>query len=160
MRTHTTPKARRFQRGGGISGGALIVLLHLLVLPAFALMQVISWIDWRLLAGGLILLSLITFLAYRADKRRAENDEWRIPESTLHFAEMIGALAPRHCLISAPLRDSNFRWQSVDRIAAAARPVYALLGAADALRVEHPDSDHDFPMAIRQEAYALLEKHL
>ena len=90
MRTHTTPKARRFQRGGGISGGALIVLLHLLVLPAFALMRVISWIDWRLLAGGLILLSLITFLAYRADKRRAENDEWRIPESTLHFAEMIG----------------------------------------------------------------------
>jgi hypothetical protein len=84
----------------------------------------------------------------------------RLSDIPFDFAEMIGALAPRHCLISAPLRDSNFRWQSVDRIAAAARPVYALLGAADALRVEHPDSDHDFPMAIRQEAYALFEKHL
>lgn len=90
MRTQTIPKARRFQRGGGISGAALIVLLHLLVLPGFALMQVLTWIDWRLLASGLLLLSLITFLAYRSDKRRAETGEWRIPESMLHLAELIG----------------------------------------------------------------------
>ncbi|HTO02481.1 MAG TPA: DUF1294 domain-containing protein [Opitutus sp.] len=90
MRTHTTPTARRFQRGGGINGAALIVLLHLLVLPGFALMQVLTWIDWRLLAGGLLMLSLVTFLAYRSDKRRAEAGQWRIPESMLHFAELIG----------------------------------------------------------------------
>ena len=90
MRTQTTPTARRFQRGGGITGAALIVLLHLLVLPGFALMRLLPWIDWRLLAAGLLLLSLITFLAYRSDKRRAEAGEWRIAESMLHFAELIG----------------------------------------------------------------------
>ena len=90
MRTQNTPKARRFQRGGGISGAALIALLHLLVLPGFALMRLLTWIDWRLLAGGLLTVSLITFLAYRSDKRRAEADEWRIPESMLHSAELIG----------------------------------------------------------------------
>ena len=84
----------------------------------------------------------------------------RLAEIPFDFAEVIGALAPRPCLISAPLRDTNFRWQSVDRIAAAARPVYTLLGGAGALRVEHPDSDHDFPTAIRHQAYALFERHL
>lgn len=84
----------------------------------------------------------------------------RLVDIPFDFAELIGALAPRPCLISAPRRDANFRWQSVDRIAAAARPVYALLGAADALVVEHPDSDHDFPDATREQAYALFERHL
>lgn len=84
----------------------------------------------------------------------------RLNDIPFDFAEMIGALAPRPCFISAPLRDSNFRWQSVDRIAAAARPVYALLGAPEALTVVHPDSEHDFPEAIRHQAYALLERSL
>jgi hypothetical protein len=38
--------------------------------------------------------------------------------------------------------------------------VYTLLGAHDALTVVHPDSEHDFPDAIRQQAYALLERVL
>jgi len=84
----------------------------------------------------------------------------RLADIPFDFAEIIAALAPRPCFISAPLRDSNFRWQSVDRIAAAARPVYALLGAPDALTVTHPDSEHDFPDAVRQQAYALLERGL
>lgn len=84
----------------------------------------------------------------------------RLADIPFDFAEIIGALAPRPCFISAPLRDSNFRWQSVDRIAEAARPVYALLGAPDALTVAHPDSEHDFPDAMRQQAYALLERSL
>ena len=84
----------------------------------------------------------------------------RLADIPFDFAEVIGALAPRPCLISAPLRDTNFRWRSVDRIVAAARPVYALLGGPDALRVEHPDSDHDFPTEMRHQAYALFERHL
>ena len=76
------------------------------------------------------------------------------------FAEIVGTLAPRACFISAPLRDANFRWASVDRIVAAARPVYALLGAPTALSVEHPDSEHDFPAPMRQQAYALFDRHL
>ena len=84
----------------------------------------------------------------------------RLADIPFDFAEIVGALAPRPCFISAPLRDANFRWQSVDRIATAARPVYALLGAPDALTVVHPDSEHDFPDDIRQQAYELLERTL
>lgn len=84
----------------------------------------------------------------------------RLEAIPFDFAELIGALAPRACFISAPLRDANFRWASVDKIVAAARPVYALLGNPDALVVEHPDSEHDFPEAMRQQAYALLARRL
>ena len=84
----------------------------------------------------------------------------RLDDIPFDFAEMVGTLAPRRCFISAPLRDANFRWQSVDRLVAAARPVYDLLGAPDALTVEHPDSDHDFPDAMRQQAYALFDRYL
>ena len=72
----------------------------------------------------------------------------------------VGTIAPRPCFISAPTGDTNFRWRSVDRIVEAARPVYTLLGERDALEVAHPDSDHDFPAAMRERAYALLDRHL
>jgi dienelactone hydrolase len=76
------------------------------------------------------------------------------------FAELIGSLAPRHVLIFAPTRDDNFRADSVDRIAAAARPVYRLLGHPDRLRVEHPEGGHDFPEEGRQAAYKLIDSVL
>ncbi len=81
----------------------------------------------------------------------------RLDEIPFDFAEMIGALAPRHVLIVAPLNDSNFRADSVDRIIAAARPVFALYNQPDSLRVEHPDCEHDFPDAMREEAYRLFD---
>jgi dienelactone hydrolase len=84
----------------------------------------------------------------------------RLEAIPFDFAELIGALAPRACFISAPLRDANFRWESVDKIVAAARPVYALLGDPGALTVEHPDSEHDFPESIRQQAYMLFARRL
>jgi len=73
------------------------------------------------------------------------------------FQEMIGALAPRSCFISAPLHDDNFKWGSVDKIANAARPVYKLYGHPERLKVEHPDCDHDFPEAMRKIAYQLFD---
>lgn len=84
----------------------------------------------------------------------------RLEAIPFDFAELVGALAPRVCFISAPTRDTNFRWESVARIAAAARPVYALHGAASHLIVEHPDADHDFPPPMREQAYALFQQHL
>jgi len=62
--------------------------------------------------------------------------------------------------ISAPLKDSNFKFDSVDRIAASARQVYDLYGRVDRLIVEHPDCPHDFPPEMRQKAYALIESVL
>ena len=44
----------------------------------------------------------------------------RLAEIPFDFHELIGALAPRHVLMIAPLKDSNFRAESVDRIIAAA----------------------------------------
>lgn len=74
--------------------------------------------------------------------------------------ELIACLAPRHVFVNAPLHDSNFQWDSVDRIAAAARPVFALHGAADHLEIHHPDCDHDFPEKERLASYALIQRVL
>lgn len=76
------------------------------------------------------------------------------------YYELIAALAPRHVFVNAPLRDANFRHASVDRIAAAAEPVFALHGTPGRLIVRHPDSEHDFPDAERFEAYAMIERVL
>ncbi|HET6882812.1 MAG TPA: alpha/beta hydrolase [Pirellulales bacterium] len=81
----------------------------------------------------------------------------RLQEIPFDFSEMIGALAPRHVFIVAPKGDSNFRADSVDRLATAARAVFALYGKADNLRVEHPDCAHDFPDDMREEAYRLID---
>jgi dienelactone hydrolase len=84
----------------------------------------------------------------------------RLAELPVDFPELIAALAPRPVFISAPVHDDNFRADSVDRIAASARPVFALLGAGDKLLVEHPDTAHDFPDATREKAYALITRAL
>lgn len=81
----------------------------------------------------------------------------RLAEIPFDFHEIIGALAPRHVLIVAPLKDSNFRADSVDRIFAAAKPVYQLYGKPERLRVEHPDCAHDFPPEMRELAYKLFD---
>ncbi|MBI4657387.1 MAG: alpha/beta hydrolase [Verrucomicrobia bacterium] len=94
------------------------------------------------------------YMPLLADYRR------RLAEIPFDFHELIGALAPRVCYISAPLHDSNFKWRSVDAIAAAALPVYRLYGASEKLRVDHPDCDHDFPESARETAYELFDEHL
>ncbi len=76
------------------------------------------------------------------------------------FHEMIGALAPRHCFISAPLHDSNFKWKSVDNVAKSASKIYQLYNKPDHLKVVHPNSKHDFPTPTRKQAYRLIEKVL
>ena len=83
-----------------------------------------------------------------------------LAEIPFDFHDMIGALAPRHCLISAPLQDSNFKWRSVDAVAEAAAHVYGLYDARANLMIEHPDCGHDFPREIREIAYRLFERHL
>jgi hypothetical protein len=84
----------------------------------------------------------------------------RLGEIPFDFHELLGALAPRPVLIIAPLKDSNFRADSVDRVAAAARQVYQLHGEPAKLRIEHPDCEHDFPPEMREAAYAFLEAAL
>jgi dienelactone hydrolase len=84
----------------------------------------------------------------------------RLKEIPYDFHELIAGLAPRRVLLIAPQRDENFRAASVDRIAAAARPVFELYGAGDHLRVLHPDCGHDFPLEQREAAYEWLANAL
>lgn len=72
-------------------------------------------------------------------------------------AELLAALAPRQVLVVAPLRDDNFRVETVKQVVAAARPVFELHGHGDRLRAEYPDAGHDFPAAQRERAYRLIE---
>jgi hypothetical protein len=84
----------------------------------------------------------------------------RVYELPVDFYEMIGALASRAVFANAPLKDGNSKWDSVDRVVDAARSVFALYGAAANLVVRHPDSTHDFPDLVRQEAYQFLDRKL
>lgn len=84
----------------------------------------------------------------------------RLSEIPFDFHEVVAALAPRPCLISAPVHDSNFKWQSVASLTEVARRVFELFGAAHNLRVEHPDCGHDFPADTRQAAYVFLDQVL
>lgn len=84
----------------------------------------------------------------------------RLQDIPFDFHELIGALAPRAFLAISPRGDANFKWQSVERVIAAARPVYALQGAPDRLAVEYPDCAHDFPPAMREKAYEWLGRFL
>lgn len=76
------------------------------------------------------------------------------------FHELLGAIAPRAVFVNAPVRDSNFKWQSVDRVVAAASQIYRLYDVPNLIRVHHPDTEHDFVMEARELAYATLERAL
>jgi uncharacterized membrane protein YsdA (DUF1294 family) len=42
------------------------------------------------IAAWYLVLSLITFIVYGIDKRKAANGTWRTKESTLHLLELLG----------------------------------------------------------------------
>jgi dienelactone hydrolase len=92
--------------------------------------------------------------------RKLADYKGRLADIPFDFHEMIGALAPRHVLIIAPKKDSNFRADSVDRIVAAAHPIFKLHGHENRLKVEHPDCGHDFPPEMRETAYKLFDAAL
>ncbi len=86
-----------------------------------------------------------------------EGDADRLP---FDFYEVVAGFAPRAFFSSSPLRDDNFAAAGVKKAEAAVRPVYALLGAADRLQIRYPESEHDFPVETRREAYAFVDRIL
>lgn len=76
------------------------------------------------------------------------------------FPELIGALAPRPFFTNAPLEDANFAVQGVKVCIESAKPVYDLMHAADRLVAAYPDAGHDFPDAVREQAYMFLDRFL
>lgn len=90
-------------------------------------------------------------------RERYELNPDRMP---FDFTEVLAAVAPRAALVVAPLEDSNFPVKGVRVCHEAANPVFALLNASDALRVEHPDCGHDFPPHARELAYDWFDRWL
>lgn len=86
--------------------------------------------------------------------------KYPLEEIPFDFHELIGALAPRVCFVSAPFYDDNFRWRSVFQIEEAAAKVYNLYRAPQNLSVEHPKTGHEFPIEMREMAYRILEEQL
>jgi pimeloyl-ACP methyl ester carboxylesterase len=74
--------------------------------------------------------------------------------------EVVAALAPRPLFVNAPLRDDPFLVEGVCETIDAARPIYALYGATNAIETTHPDCGHGFPPEVREKAYAFLERQL
>ncbi len=61
-----------------------------LILPITALIKVSASIPFVYLIAYFILISAVTLYVYWADKRKAQLNLWRIPEITLHSAELVG----------------------------------------------------------------------
>ncbi|RXK56769.1 DUF1294 domain-containing protein [Oleiharenicola lentus] len=82
--------SRSSKQGGSLSGGSLMVLAGLLVLPGWAMARVLE--PQHGLWGGVwgATASLITFVAYWHDKRSAQAQGWRTPEGILHLLELLG----------------------------------------------------------------------
>lgn len=97
---------------------------------------------------------------WTSDRYMPRLKDYALQDLPFDFHDMIAALAPRPCFISAPLGDSNFRWRSVAAVVETARAVYDLYGASEALQAVHPDCGHDFPTASRQRAYRFIAEAL
>lgn len=76
------------------------------------------------------------------------------------FPEVLAAIAPRAVHVVAPIHDSNFNVDGVKDCVKAARPIFALFGAADRISTDYPDAGHDFPDESRRRAYAFLDRWL
>lgn len=90
-------------------------------------------------------------------EREFGNDIRRLP---FDFHELIGAIAPRPCLISAATRDSDFAVAGVREVVESARRVYALHHAERALQAIYPEAEHSFPQTARETAYRFLDEAL
>ena len=84
----------------------------------------------------------------------------RLAELPFDFPQVLAAIAPRPVLVNAPTGDSNFRWQSVDRVVAEARELVRSAGVTAAITVEHPEVPHRFPPEQREHAYQLFDATL
>lgn len=62
----------------------------LLILPGWAVATLIEQFAPRWVLGYLAVISIATALTNWADKHKAQTDQWRTPERTLHFLELVG----------------------------------------------------------------------
>lgn len=68
----------------------LLLFSLTLILPAWVLWELTSILDYRLVIGYPVLISLLGYVACFRDKKKASNNEWRTPEKALHLIELAG----------------------------------------------------------------------
>ena len=61
-----------------------------IILPAYAIKKVTETIEPKYVVIYLFAISAVTVFAYWSDKKKAKNESWRTPESTLHSLELAG----------------------------------------------------------------------
>lgn len=76
------------------------------------------------------------------------------------FPELLAAIAPRAFFTSSPLHDGNFDCEGVRETIAESEKIFRLHGVPENVRAIYPDSQHDFPVAAREEAYQFIDRHL
>ena len=73
--------------------------------------DIISWSaahPWAFIPTAYLVMSLVTFAVYAADKRAAKRGAWRTPESTLHTLELLCGW-PGACLAQRLLRHKSVK---------------------------------------------------
>ena len=85
------------------------------------------------------------------------NDPNRV---SFDFYEVLAAIAPRGVFINAPLHDDNFDSEGVKKVVAQVAKVHELIGQPENFVALYPDSAHDFPDPVREQAYDWLKKQL
>ena len=116
----TRPKRRWFRLGSK----PLILFAVLMILPTVATLRLSQRFDPRWIFGYLLLISVVAFAFYWHDKKRAENDGRRTPESTLHFIEFLGGW-PGAFLAQRSIRhkSSKVRYQVIFWVIVAAHQI-------------------------------------
>lgn len=93
IQTRRQPRSTRQPRPSEQAARAQWGTATLLAIPAFLLTYlVITWL-WKpptWVAGLYVVLSVVTFLAYAADKSAASRGAWRTPEANLHLLALAG----------------------------------------------------------------------
>ncbi|WP_417748539.1 alpha/beta fold hydrolase [Rosistilla oblonga] len=80
-------------------------------------------------------------------------------ELPFDFAELLATIVPRPLFVSAPLRDDNFDVAGVRKCEASLKPVvelYSQIEKPGDVHFVYPEAGHDFPQAVREEAYQWL----
>jgi dienelactone hydrolase len=77
-------------------------------------------------------------------------------ELPFDFPDILSAIAPRAIFVNAPVSDTNFAVAGVDECAAKVKYQFP----NQRLVIVHPQSGHDFPPEIREQAYRFLDKQL
>ena len=72
------------------------------------------------------------------------------------YDEVLALVAPKRALVVAPELDRYARIDDVRREIEAARKVYRLLGAADALTVDSPEDFNRFPRRLQERVFDWL----